>query len=270
MILNIAHRGARSVAPENTLMAAQKAFEMGAHMWETDVAVSRDHKLFLFHDDSLTRTTNASKIFADREPWICCDFTLKELQQLDVGSVFIDSDPFDEITAGNVSDNDLQSYESVQIPTLEETLIFTMEKCWPVNLELKALPESISGYPIVDQVIDLLEKMSVEPELFVLSSFNHEWLRQASQRKPKYQYQALVGYPENQPLNWGPMDFNTYNANHEVITDDEIREKVNSGIRINLYNINDPADIKRRIKFGVTGIITDYPQRLQAMGYSRD
>jgi len=40
--LVIAHRGARSLAPENTLAAARKAFEMGADMWELDVAVTAD------------------------------------------------------------------------------------------------------------------------------------------------------------------------------------------------------------------------------------
>ena len=42
--LNIAHRGASSLAPENTLAAARKALQLGAHMWEFDVqmtAVSR-------------------------------------------------------------------------------------------------------------------------------------------------------------------------------------------------------------------------------------
>ena len=58
-ILAIAHAGARSLAPENTLAAARKALEVGADMWELDVAVTADGHLFLFHDDSLARTTNA-------------------------------------------------------------------------------------------------------------------------------------------------------------------------------------------------------------------
>jgi glycerophosphoryl diester phosphodiesterase len=59
LIFNIAHRGARSVAPENTLIAAQKAYELGAHMWETDISASKDGELILFHNDSLIQTTDA-------------------------------------------------------------------------------------------------------------------------------------------------------------------------------------------------------------------
>ena len=270
MVLNIAHRGARSIAPENTLPAAQKAFEIGAHMWETDVAVTKDQKLVIFHDDSLSRTTNVSTLFPDRDPWTICDFTLKEILQLDAGSVYIDSDPFGEIAAGNVPDRDLQSYKAIQIPTLEETLVFTIERNWPVNLELKALPTAICDFPVVDHVIDMLEKMSVAPELLILSSFNHEWIRHARNRKPDYQYQALVGIPVDQPLNWGPLDFSTYNANHNAITNDEIRKKVNDGFQINLFNINDLDEMKQRIHCGVSGIITDYPQRMKEMGYTRN
>ena len=40
--LVIAHRGARSVAPENTLEAAQKGFDLGADGWELDVRLSAD------------------------------------------------------------------------------------------------------------------------------------------------------------------------------------------------------------------------------------
>ncbi len=45
MVLNIAHGGACSLAPENTLAAARKALEVGADMWELDVAVTADSDL---------------------------------------------------------------------------------------------------------------------------------------------------------------------------------------------------------------------------------
>ena len=59
----IAHRGARSLAPENTLVAARLAHKLGAHRWETDAALTRDGKLVLFHDETLTRSTNAVQVF---------------------------------------------------------------------------------------------------------------------------------------------------------------------------------------------------------------
>jgi len=58
--LIIAHRGASSLAPENTLASAQKALQIGADLWELDVAVTADGELVLMHDDTLERTSNAA------------------------------------------------------------------------------------------------------------------------------------------------------------------------------------------------------------------
>jgi len=96
-VLNIAHAGARSLAPENTIAAASKALEVGADMWELDVAVTRDGELILFHDDSLARTTDAVNRFPDRAPWTFTTFSLAEVRSLNAGSWFAETDPFGEI-----------------------------------------------------------------------------------------------------------------------------------------------------------------------------
>src|SRR5437870_1922214 len=49
-VLNIAHRGARAFAPENTIAAIDKAAELGADMVELDVHLSRDGELVVMHD----------------------------------------------------------------------------------------------------------------------------------------------------------------------------------------------------------------------------
>jgi len=78
--LNIAHRGARSLAPENTLAAARKALEVGADMWELDVRMTADGALILSHDSSLESTSNVKDVFPDRRPWRIQDLT--SLQKL--------------------------------------------------------------------------------------------------------------------------------------------------------------------------------------------
>jgi len=76
MTIIIAHRGASSIAPENTIAAARKAWEIGADLWETDVAVTKDEHLILHHDDSLERTTNVKQVFPDRSSFIFTRYTL--------------------------------------------------------------------------------------------------------------------------------------------------------------------------------------------------
>ena len=79
-LLNIAHRGASGYAPENTRAAFALAIEMGADMIETDVQLTRDGEMMLFHDATVERTSNGLGPVGD--------YTLAELQALDLGSWF--------------------------------------------------------------------------------------------------------------------------------------------------------------------------------------
>ena len=54
--LNIAHRGASRDAPENTLEAFELAVEQGAQMIETDLHLTRDGQIALYHDDEIDGT----------------------------------------------------------------------------------------------------------------------------------------------------------------------------------------------------------------------
>ena len=84
--LNIAHRGARSLAPENTLAAARKGLEVGADMWELDIQMTADGELIVIHDNTLKRTSNVREVFPKRKPWLVHEFTLDEIRLLDFGS----------------------------------------------------------------------------------------------------------------------------------------------------------------------------------------
>ena len=68
-VLNIAHRGASSLAPENTLSAARKGLAVGADMWELDVQLTADGELIVIHDSTLKRTSNVEDLFPHRRPW---------------------------------------------------------------------------------------------------------------------------------------------------------------------------------------------------------
>ena len=175
--LNIAHRGARSLAPENTLIAARKGLALGADMWETDIAVTADEALILMHDETLERCTDAQKVFPDRDPWKVADFSLEEIRQLDPGTHFLETDPFGMIEAGEVSPGEQVAYVCQGVPTLEEALLFTQESEWRVDLELKPLLGERSTFPLVERTLDVIERVGIAAEQVVISSFNHDYLQ---------------------------------------------------------------------------------------------
>ncbi len=63
----VAHRGASTLAPENTLASMQAAANLGVYGLETDISASADGVLFLMHDSSLARTTDVAQVFPGRE-----------------------------------------------------------------------------------------------------------------------------------------------------------------------------------------------------------
>lgn len=265
MILNIAHRGARSLAPENTLMAARRGFDCGAHLWETDLAVSRDEALILFHDDRLERTTNVAACYPDRIETSVTAFALEELRRLDAGSWFVDTDPFGQIAAGVVGPAEQQACRQAIIPTLEEAFVFTRDLGWRINLELKRLPPPMAAFPVVARVLAMIDRVGLALEDIVLSSFNHAWLHEVQTRQPAIGVQALVGYEKSGPLEWGDMSFGSYNVRSTLISADKVRARVASGLMINLFTVNDETAMRQFAAAGAAGLITDFPQRLAAL-----
>ncbi len=265
MTQNIAHRGARSLAPENTMAAVKRALDLGADLWETDISVTKDEALILFHDNSLERTTNATTVFPGRPSYLFTEFTLAEILTLSAGSYFEATDPAGEIAAGNVSPLDLDAFKTERVPTLEEALVFTRDNNWQVNLELKDLPGSFKTFPLPQRTLEMIKRVGIGLDQFVISSFNHTWLKQVEAMAPGVQVQALLGDWDGEILDFKDYHFETYNLNHTCIDETIIQALKGRNKKINLFTVNDTRDMNRFLKAGVDGIITDFPQRLTAI-----
>ena len=261
MVQVIAHRGARSLAPENTLKAARIAYETGADLWETDVAMTRDGHLVLFHDDTLLRCTDAEKKFPLKASFRVEDFDLKEIRVLDAGSYFVETDPFAQISQGNVGREAQASFIGEPVPLLEEGLLLTLEKNWRINLELKFFPGTENNPTLPDQTLEIIRRVKIPLTQVIISSFHHPWLLQIMDKEPLLEVQALVGDDDTEPLDFKDFFFPAYNANAALIHPDQIRAVKDRGKKINLFTVNDPKAFSRFADLGVDGIFTDFPQR---------
>ena len=106
----IAHRGYSKSYPENTILAFEKAIEIGCDMIETDVRLTKDCIPILFHDETLKRCANIDANVEDKP--------LNELLKLDIGLWFS------------------KEFKNQKIPTLTN-LIKTTNKRVTLILELK-------------------------------------------------------------------------------------------------------------------------------------
>ena len=264
--LNIAHRGARSLAPENTLPAAEKALEVGADMWEFDVGLTADGEMILIHDDTLERTSNVAEIFPDRAPWALHTFTLAEIRQLDFGTWFKQTDPFEQIAAGQVSTAALVSYTGVQAPTLAEALTFTHEQKWRANVEIKDMTNTPNDAHGVEKIVALVESM-MTTEQVIISSFNHDYLKRVKIANSIMPIGALIYQPIDNPLALvQTLGASAYHPRKNLIDAETITDLHQHGVAVNVWTVNDEALLRHFIGAKVDGIMTDFPQRLDELG----
>ncbi|WP_010272511.1 glycerophosphodiester phosphodiesterase family protein [Paenibacillus senegalensis] len=132
------HRGSMDQVPENTLLAAEEAWQSGVDLIEVDILETKDGHLILMHDDNVDRTTDGTGKVRDK--------TLAEIKQLNA--------------------NYVNPAERVEVPTLEEFLLWVKDKnqtrAIAVFLEIKA--------PNIEQkIIDLVQAHNLEPHSYVIS-----------------------------------------------------------------------------------------------------
>ncbi|NLF51001.1 MAG: glycerophosphodiester phosphodiesterase [Leptolinea sp.] len=270
-ILNIAHRGARSVAPENTLAAAKKALEFGADLWECDVALTSDGVPVIIHDDNLRRTSNAMSVFPNRKPWKVASFLFEELKRLDFGSWYLTTDPFKMIKTGKLLPEDVQKFVGEPILTLQEALQFTRENNWGINVEIKDLRGTPGNDSVVEKVINQIKDMQMEQKVWI-SSFNHGYISQVKDHAPEIRTGALVEWLDLNPLaRMRQTGAQSYNPGIRLANPQLVRSIREQGLDVFVWTVNKETSMRKLIKAGATGIITDFPQLLNTVldSYSR-
>ncbi|GAU08333.1 glycerophosphodiester phosphodiesterase [Desulfoplanes formicivorans] len=268
-VLALAHRGARSLAPENTLSAVQKALDAGAYAWETDVQMSRDGHLVLTHDNTLSRVTNVARLpaFAARKPWRVADFTLEELRGLDFGSFFVDDDPFEQVAAGAFSGNEILGFRNMILPTLEEGLRFTREHNFRINVEIKDLHGTPGHDVVVEKVVEMVRHLDLVDQILI-SSFNFDYLQRVRLLMPEIPTAALM---EAANLGEGriletlvALGVQAWHPDREILQGNDLRQVLGEGMYVNVWTVNDPREMRSLVVQGVTGLITDFPQIVRA------
>lgn len=264
-VLNIAHRGARSLAPENTLSAIRKAFGLGAEMCEVDLVLTKDNQPIVLHDLTLDRTSNARLVYPSRKPWLVHHFTLSEIRRLDFGSWFHHQDPFGQIAGGNVTPYELSGFEGEGVPTLADVLLESRANNRMLNLELKTLDDLPGHARFVEIVVDTVVRFEMT-EIVLISSFHHDYLRQVKTMEPSITTGALMDHPfQDSPREFRERIADCYHPKVSGIEVDQIRKFKMSGIPVLVWVVNEISAMKSLINAGVSGIFTDFPQDLAGL-----
>lgn len=234
-----AHRGAKMVAPENTIPAFEQAIALGAHGVELDVQCSKDGVLVVMHNFTVDETTTGKGRVAD--------LTAAELGKLDAGSHFD------------------KKFAKTGVPTLEEVLEVTAGKL-KLNIEIKT--QDPMGGREVDPLVELIAKYNLYDQVIV-SSFNPITLIKLRHVDPQvalgllYWGQQLPAFLREIWLSpiLRPEAFHP----HHTLIDEEYMVWANAvPAAVNTWTVNDPVEAQRLAALGVDTIITDVPDTILA------
>ncbi|MFF7232119.1 glycerophosphodiester phosphodiesterase family protein [Streptomyces sioyaensis] len=244
----VAHRGASSYAPENTLASIDAAARLGVEWVENDVQRTKDGELVILHDSSLARTTNVEQVFPDRSPWNVSDFTLREIDKLDAGSWFG------------------RKFKGERVPTLEDYMDEVEHNDQSLLMELKS-PEL---YPGIER--QTLKELRSEGWLssshvkrrLIIQSFNADTLKTVHTLRPDIRT-GFLGNPSVADLPKFAKYCDQINPVHTVVTRDYVAAV--HGLKgphrrpLDLYTwtVDDPATALKVASLGVDGIITNKP-----------
>ncbi|MEU9114017.1 glycerophosphodiester phosphodiesterase family protein [Streptomyces sp. NPDC048483] len=244
--VTVAHRGAPTHAPENTLASIDAARRLGDVWVENDVQRTKDGELVILHDNSLARTTDVEQVFPDRKPWNVKDFTLTEIEKLDAGSWFS------------------PKFEGERVPTLEDYMDAVEDNGQRLLLELKS-PELYPGIEL-QTLMQLhhqgwLDKGHVKRRL-IIQSFNADAVKAVHRIRPDVKT-GFLGNPSVADLPTYAEFCDQINPNYTTVTPSYINAVHGltgpHGRRLQLYTwtVDDGAKAVGLARMGADGIISN-------------
>jgi glycerophosphoryl diester phosphodiesterase len=232
----IAHRGASSYAPENTMASFIKAAQLGVKWVEFDVMLTAAKEAVVFHDETLSRTTNGKGAVGD--------YNYVTLSTLDAGSWFS------------------PQFSGERIPLLSDVLQFLKEMKMAANIEIKSLPNQEES--TVKKTLDVVHDIFNQPESNILfSSFSVPSLQRLRLLSSDCQIGLLIDQWEE---GWEKVcqDLNcvSVHVNEAILTPEKALKIKEMGKMLLCYTVNDPARAKALYALGVDAVFTDVPDQL--------
>lgn len=273
--LNIAHQGGEVEAPSDTLYAFKTAMDKGVDVLEMDVHITSDGHVVVIHDETVDRTTNGTGSVEN--------MTLAQVKQLDAAHWFVPdvgtthSSPASAYTLRGIATREKApppgyTPNDFTIPTLAEVLdtfpgVYT-------NIELK--PTTQKTGVLEPAVAKLLADRGRTDDVIVVSFVDHSLelfkLLAPTVHTATATGQAGLFWASSQgPLPGAPnpryvaLQVPEVFAGVPVVNPGFIAKAQANGLAVHVWTVNDEADMRRLLDWGVDGIMTDRPTLLESI-----
>ncbi|MFN4079910.1 MAG: glycerophosphodiester phosphodiesterase family protein [Saprospiraceae bacterium] len=261
------HRGCRGLFPENTVPAFVEALSFPeVRTLELDLAVSADSQLIVSHEPwfspEICLMPDGRRITApEAEKLLIYRMSVEEIRQYDCGSVPHPRFPTQRrLSAHKPTLREVVEAVRAEYPERAEALRW--------NIEIKSKPEwdGIRCPPppeFAGLVIETLRELGIL-ERSVVQSFDPRPLRHARALAPDLTLALLVENGLGLEKNLDLLGFTPqiYSPHYPLATPALLKKCREKGMKIIPWTVNEPEDMRRLIRIGVDGIITDYPDRI--------
>lgn len=226
-----AHRGWSGKYPENTMLAFEKAIELGVDGIELDVHMSGDHQLVIIHDETVDRTCNGTGFVKN--------MTVEQLKALDASAGF------------------MGVYGKTEIPTLREYMERVKDLPLVTNIELKTNIYEYEGLEAA--VYGMIREFGLQDRV-IISSFNHYSVMRMKALAPELKYGFLaeswmIGTGEYCNKHGVPC----YHPLRGNCTPEHVKDMKDHGLEINTFTVNQEEEVRRFHALDIDGIITNHP-----------
>ncbi|WP_291015087.1 glycerophosphodiester phosphodiesterase [Hydrogenophaga sp.] len=285
------HRGARGLAPENTLAGFEQALALGVSTLELDVVISADGIPMISHDPMLNPdiTRDASGRWLQERNQAIHQLTALELQAWDVGRInplsryardFADQVPRDGERIPTLAD----LFERVRQLGADRVRFNIETKLRPDSPVPSATPEAF-----VRAIVEVVRAHGMERRVN-LQSFDWRTLQIAQQLEPEIPTAYLTAQLprfdtvsngewtlglkrdnfESTPDQVASAGGKIWSPHHSNLSQTALRRARELRLRVIPWTVNEAADMERLMDWGVDGLITDRPDRLRAVMQQRD
>ena len=224
----VAHRGMRSVAPENTTASFAEAGKHGYWGAECDVYRTKDGVWIISHDSHTYRMMDKS--------------------------AFIEKKTYEELMDMNVDNGvNIDKYEDLKICSLEEYLDICKKYNMTPVIELKGK----NNTEYYSEIVDLANQFEVNPVYISFHIENMQTMRRLTQCKMYYLVQKISedDIQDAKSIENCGIDFN--GNKDKNFKSDIIKKCQDAGLELGAWTINEEDALQKLEQYGITLITTD-------------
>jgi glycerophosphoryl diester phosphodiesterase len=232
----IAHRGFSGAAPENTLIAFQKAIDIGADYLELDIHRTKDDSIVVIHDKSVNRTSS------NNLKGLVAEMTYNELNKVRVG----------------YSKKFKDEYTNEKIPTLIEVLKLARGKI-KVCIEIKV-------YGVEKEVLKIINELDLHDDIIIFS-FHYPVLAKIRQLDKNIPTLYLIDKADKFTLDYAKIiKVNAIGVGYRTTITQEFLDSAHKNqLEVWKWTVNDENKMQQLLDLGIDGLITNYPDKAKKL-----